>query len=137
MTTEQLRKIIAEEVRKAMQEELRSILTEAVEIASRPEEPAVAKVTKPVYMPDEPKSTSFSSTSIGDMLKETMASMTRDDYSNIMGKTERPQFDVIGSSQPAPSMVSEGTSALPSFIKNAKAIFDASLQKDKERCHTE
>lgn len=111
MDVKRLREIIREEVQEAIRSELREILTEAVEIASRPSGDNTTEVT-------EELSTGFSG--LDSILQETRKGMTREDYKNVLGE---------GLETPAAAATSE----LPSFISRAKAIFDAANLKDKER----
>lgn|SRR5574344_3196 len=113
MNVQDLENIVETVVRKVMREELRDILTEAVEIASRPDMPTLR----------EQSNTTVLNTSIADLIEETAKDMTRDDYKNMVGDTK------VNLSR---TNVSD-TSGLPSFASKAKAILDASYQKDSER----
>lgn len=133
MKLEELRKIIHEEVVKAIREEVRDILTEAVEIASRPQgKPTVhqAAVKKPVIQKEESTSMSF----LGDILQETAREMTKTDYRDIMGEpvvVETPGQQLFENVE-KPSVVSSEDS-LPDFVQRAKAVFDAAVEVDKTR----
>lgn len=97
MTKAEFRQIIREEVGRAIQSELRDILVEAVKIASTPEEqPEQEKVYT-----TEP--------GLNNILRETAAAMIRPDLSAVSKST-----------------VSENMDGLPSFARNAAAIFEAS-----------
>ena len=82
MKLNQLRKIIREEVRSAVKEELQDILNEAVKHASAPVvEQKQVKVKPPVPSKMNPVASIKTGTkSIDDMLKQTQASMTNEEY---------------------------------------------------------
>ena len=125
MTVDALRKIIHEEVRKAIREELGNMLSEirgdnqvsSLEFLSEKQQESKSK--EGLF-------------DIKNILQETRKSMTREDYREIMGgnkvccekSTVSESIDDNGS-----SLVNE----LPSFAKNAKAIFEASKNVDKTR----
>lgn len=145
-TLDDLRKIIREEVKTAVRTELRELILEAVEIASRPEQPLVTAQhvshkqenslhvdTKPVQKPLK------TSNPIQDVLSETAQAMTSEDYENIYGTNVKDSLaesyrssegEIITDSISGDEDALDG---LPSFVKNAKAILDASYNKDKER----
>lgn len=118
-----IRQVVREEVRSGMSEMLREILTEAVEIASRPEEVKPVLERRPNMM--ETIHPEGDSDSITDLLRETQKSMTREDYTNIQ---EGAGTVTSGFAEPGTAPVGD---ELPSFAKNAKAIFDASFKHDK------
>ena len=132
MKLEQLRKIIREEVRAAVKEELQDVMNEAVKYASTP--------TKMQEVPKGlPKrwSTGKSAT-LDEMLQDTRAEMTGEDARNIMGSSgvQKPNFASMMTNQ----MVREQNGPMPGidisqldFVKNAGAIYKASLKKDKNR----
>lgn len=132
MNVEQFRQIIREEVSRAMQKELREILTEAVEIASRPEQNRVEspkqQPVREVRVPVEESQVS-SVQGLSSLLEQTAADMTQDEYEQVLG---------IDSSVPRPDLVSEGSNPssvdpLPDFVARAAKIFAAANEKDKER----
>lgn len=135
MTLEELRKVLHEEVVKALREEVRDILVEAVEIASRPSTTPTVPVQKSRTEPVEEKYKS--NRGLGSILQETAEEMTHSDYASLMGNpVQRPDFDKIGGHEEddmttVDSFIGEGQ--LPSFVKNAKAILEASNQIDRER----
>ena len=132
MKLDQLRKIIREEVRAAVKEELQDVMNEAVKYASTP--------TKMQEVPKGlPKrwSTGKSAT-LDEMLQDTRAEMTGEDARNIMGSSgvQKPNFASMMTNQ----MVREQNGPMPGidisqldFVKNAGAIYKASLKKDKNR----
>ena len=132
MRLDQLRKIIREEVRAAVKEELQDVMNEAVKYASTP--------TKMQEVPKGlPKrwSTGKSAT-LDEMLQDTRAEMTGEDARNIMGSSgvQKPNFASMMTNQ----MVREQNGPMPGidisqldFVKNAGAIYKASLKKDKNR----
>ena len=111
MKLEQLRKVIREEIKKAMKEELQEILNEAVKIAS---EPAGKKIT---YQ----QPTSKSKNSISEMLNQTKASMTSQEYRNVYTGTS----DMVTKPNFASSMANS--------MRIAGAVYNKSVQKDKEK----
>ena len=132
MKLDQLRKIIREEVRAAVKEELQDVMNEAVKYASTP--------TKMQEVPKGlPKrwSTGKSAT-LDEMLQDTRAEMTGEDARNIIGSSgvQKPNFASMMTNQ----MVREQNGPMPGidisqldFVKNAGAIYKASLKKDKNR----
>lgn len=120
MKVDELRKIIYEEVQKAIRVELRSMLTEL-----EGEQPnSTVKGDSVIFKPlsQEKQTTGFS---LEDILQETRKSMTREEYKNILGESFQKETNTV----------SESTSELPPFVRNAKAILDASISKDMERHH--
>ncbi len=144
MKVELLRKIIREEVKAAVKEELQEMLNEAVKVASTP----VSKQNnyREVKQKDLKRTWSTGKMNTGtvpleEMLNQTKQSMTGDDYSNITNSggsmVSKPNFasniatdmGLTESSGPAPGI---DISKLD-FVKNAKAIYDKSYEKDKNR----
>lgn len=122
MKLEELEQIVKKAVRQVMQEELREILTEAVEIASRP----------------EPNKRDYSEASrekitggfnFSDILQETAQEMTKADFKNIFENNTGGEEKYKVNSVSTESDMSD----LPSFARNAKAVLDASKDKDKTR----
>ena len=133
MDVKQFRQIIREEVRKAMQDELRDILTEAVEIASRPEQPHSHTQPQPgkVVQPEEIEE-QRTVKSLSTLLQDTAASMSQDDYRDVLGADStvtKPDFGVIEESTGAPT----SSDVLPVFAARAAEIFAAANEKDRER----
>ena len=133
MKLDQLRKIIREEVKNAVKEELQDILNEAVKVAS---EPSGKKVTyeKPV-VPNK------NSNSITEMLNQTKASMTSQEYRNVFAGTSdmvsKPNF----ATSMASSMGMQGSATNQpgldisqlDFVKKAGDVYKAAIVKDKEK----
>ena len=134
MKLDQLRKIIREEVRAAVKEELQDVMNEAVKYASTPAPQTMQQVPK-----GEPKKWSVGkSATLDEMLNATRAEMTGTDVSNIMGSSgiQKPNFASMMSNQ----MVRENNGPMPGidiskldFVSKAKAVYDASTKKDKNR----
>ena len=125
MTVDALRKIIHEEVRKAIREELGNMLSEirgdnrvsSLEFLSEKQQESKSK--EGLF-------------DIKNILQETRKSMTREDYREIMGGNKVCcEKSIVSESidDNDSSLVNE----LPSFAKNAKAIFEASKNVDKTR----
>ena len=138
MKLDELRKIIREEVRSAVKDEIQDMLTEAVKVASAPTkmQPAPqagntswsAPKAKPQHLGDP----------IMEMLNQTKASMTQQDYQQVISMdssmVSKPNFahsmaSQMGMTGPQPGL---DLSQLD-FVSKAKAVFDASNKKDKER----
>ena len=137
MKLDQLRKIIREEVKAAVKEELQEVMNEAVRIASKPQvnEIATAKkvqLRKPVPTSNDP---------IMEMLNQTRASMTSEEYKNVYTGTsdmvQKPNF----ASTVASSMgMTENKGPMPGldisqfdWAKKAGAVYKKSVEKDKEK----
>lgn len=140
MKLDQLRKIIREEVKAAVKEELQDILTEAVQIASAPTkmQPAPKAGQTSWSAPVKQKETYISDDPIMEMLNQTRASMTSGEYQNIISATSdmvsKPNFGQMMSSEPEFSGPMPGLDISQlDFVSKAKAVFDASNKKDKER----
>jgi len=128
MKLDLLKRLIKEAVKEAVREELELILTEDIKPVKTPIS-TVAKyenykppVVRPVPTGDP----------IMDLLNETRHNMTSGEYQNIVGGNSAmiDGGDYTGYSQgPEPGI---DLSQLD-FIKNAGAIYKASVQKDKER----
>ena len=140
MKLDQLRKIIREEVKAAVKEELQEMLTEAVRVASQPDaKPNVQKFESPNHTLVNPSS--VSSDSITEMLSQTKASMTNEEYQNVFTGTsdmvQKPNFaemmasnmGMVDSGRPAPGLdISQFD-----FVKKAGAVYKASVEKDKQK----
>ena len=138
MKLNQLRKIIREEVRAAVKEELQDMLTEAVKVASEPQgKPETFNETKKAV------NTNNASTqdSITEMLNQTRASMTSEEYKNVFTGTSdmapKPNFasmmasnmGMVDSTRPAPGLdISQFD-----FVKRAGEVYKASVEKDKQK----
>lgn len=140
MKLNQLRKIIREEVRSAIKDELADILSEAVEIASRPNEVNEAKAVTPTYTrkPITPPTIKTGNSALDAIFEDTAKSMTGEDAVNILGSTQQQKPSMASSVHS--NLMAETAGPMPgidisklSFVKNASAILKASEDKDKER----
>ena len=148
MKLNQLRKIIREEVKAAVKEELQDMLTEAVRVASQPTDKQTVynhntgtpttNVAKPVQVE---KSNPIPTDSITEMINQTKASMTNEEYKNVFTGTsdmvQKPNFaemmasnmGMVDSGRPAPGLdISQFD-----FVKKAGAVYKASVEKDKQK----
>lgn len=128
MKLDLLKKLIKEAVKEAVREELESILSEDVKSVKTP----ISTVTKyENYKPPVARPVPTGDP-IMDLLNETRHSMTSGEYQNIVNNTSTmvDGGDYSGYSQsPEPGI---DLSKLD-FVKNAGAIFKASVEKDKQR----
>lgn len=142
MKLDQLRKIIREEVRSAVKEELQEVMNEAVKAASTPT--LIDTSTKRVNIKEVTKKTapkSAGKTSIEQMLADTRANLTESDYKNVYAGTsnmaQKPNF----ASSMATNMGMTATNTpMPGldiskfdFVKKAGAVYQASVEKDKQK----
>lgn len=136
MKLDQLRQIIREEVRAAVKEELQDMLNEAVKIASTPDtKPSLGYTPVPKGQPK--KWSTGRSATLEEMLAVTKQQMTGQDFNDVLGyqRPNAPNFATqnavkLGLNEtPLPGI---DITKLP-FMNKAKAILDASIQKDKER----
>ena len=142
MKLDQLRKIIREEVRSAVKDELQEMLNEAVKAASAPS----TQEYKAVKQKDLKRTWSTGRMNPGtvpleEMLSMTKEEMTGEDYKNVVNAdssmVKKPNF----ASNVATSMgLTESSEPMPGidiskldFVGKAKAIYDKSLEKDKNR----
>ena len=142
MKLDQLRKIIREEVKAAVKEELQDMLTEAVRVASQPAaKPNVQKFEAPAKIQEIQKPKPTSSDPIMEMLNQTKASMTNEEYKNVFNGTsdmvQKPNFasmmasnmGMVDSGRPAPGLdISQFD-----FVKKAGEVYKASVEKDKQK----
>jgi len=137
MKLDQLRKIIREEVRAAVKEELQEVMNEAVKIASTPN---LKEVPKPKDSNLKWSTPSTGKKSLDEMLAATQADMTNEQYQNAgnfdSSMVKKPNF----ASSMANQMQMQGPEVGVSFAdipgfdpKKAKAIFDASMKKDRQK----
>ena len=139
MKLDQLRKIIREEVKAAVKEELQDMLNEAVRVASQPQ---VKEVSVPqAKLVDVKKPLPSSTDPIMEMLSQTKATMTSNEYKNVYSGTsdmvQKPNF----ASMMATNMgMKENTGPMPGldisqfdFVKKAGAVYKAAEQKTKEK----
>ena len=147
MKLDLLRKLIREEVRAAVKEELQDMLNEAVKYAS-----AVPETTKntagtnyrEVKQKDLARTWSVGKMNtgtvpLGEMLSQTQAAMTGEDYNNVMNNVGVPKPNFT--SKVATDMgLTEHSGPQPGidiskldFVKKAKAVLDKSYEKDQSR----
>lgn len=130
MKLDVFKKLIKEAVREAVREELAVVLSEGV----APAKTQVQQVTKyenykPVVSRPVP-----TGDPIMDMLNETRASMTQEEYRDMSSMTS----DMVGPSVNPLQGFRQGPEpgldlSTLDFVKNAGAIYKASVAKDKER----
>jgi hypothetical protein len=136
MKVELFKKLIKEAVREVVREELSGLISEN-STQSKPATPTVQHVTKyEEFKPTVAKPTKTGDP-IMDLLNETRASMTQETYRELVSATSNMvQAPGLGMNPvenfqtgPAPGL---DLSTLD-FVKNAGAIFKASVEKDKAR----
>lgn len=139
MKLEQLRKIIREEVKAAVKEELQEVMNEAVRVASQPQVNEVVKQpSKPIQVK---KPVPTSSDPIMEMLSQTKASMTSDEYKNIYSGTsdmvQKPNFATTMASSMG---MTDSRGPMPGldisqfdFVKKAGQVYKKSVEKDKQK----
>lgn len=148
MKLEQLRKVIREEVKAAVKEELQEILNEAVRVASQPAEKQTmythntgtptTDVAKPIHVE---KPTPSSNDPIMELLNQTKASMTNEEYKNVYTGTsdmiQKPNFASMMANNMGMTQQSGPQPGLDisqfDFIKKAGDVYKKSVQKDKEK----
>ena len=142
MKLDQLRKIIREEVRSAVKDELQEMLNEAVKAASAPS----TQEYKAVKQKDLKRTWSTGRMNPGtvpleEMLNMTKEEMTGQDYRNVVNAdssmVKKPNF---ASSMASNMGMTENAGPMPGidiskldFVGKAKAIYDKSIEKDKNR----
>jgi len=142
MKLDQLRKIIREEVRSAVKDELQEMLNEAVKAASGPS----TQEYKAVKQKDLKRTWSTGKMNPGtvpleEMLNMTQKEMTGEDYRNVVNAdssmVSKPNF---ASSMASNMGMTENAGPMPGidiskldFVGKAKAIYDKSIEKDKNR----
>ena len=135
MKLDQLRKIIREEVKAAVKEELQDMLNEAVRVASQPQ---IKTETKTVTV-EKPKPTSTDP--IMEMLNQTKASMTSEEFKNVYSGTsdmvQKPNFASMMASNMG---MTEQKGPMPGldisqfdFVKKAGAVYNKAVEKDKQK----
>ena len=137
MKLDQLTKIIREEVKAAVKEELQEMLNEAVRVASQPQITEVAQ-HKPIQVA-KPRPTSTDT--IMEMLNQTKASMTSEEYRNVFtGNADIVQKPNFASSMATKMGMTAPTGPQPGldisqfdFVKKAGEVYKASVQKDKQK----
>lgn len=144
MKLEQLRKIIGEEVRAAVKEELLEVMTEAVKIASTPNQGVYESTVNPLPADKAPevginRKAGSSTDAIMEMLEQTKASMTPEEYKNIYtGNADLVQKPNFASSIANQMGMVEGSGPQPGldlskydFVKKAGEVYKKSIEKDK------
>ena len=144
MKLNQLRKIIREEVRSAVKEELQDILNEAVKNASTPTVQKVAEhkqvdSTVPKPSPTNPVAEIKTGTkSLDEMLKQTQASMTNEEYKNVFAGTSDMVQGMPNMASTMMNQMNMGAGRQPGldisnldFVSKAKAVLDASNKKQQ------
>ena len=139
MKLEQLRKIIREEVKAAVKEELQEVMNEAVRVASQPQiKEVVQQPSKPIQVK---KPTPTSSDPIMEMLSQTKASMTSDEYKNIYtGTSDMVQKPNFASTMASNMGMTDSRGPMPGldisqfdFVKKAGQVYKKSVENDKQK----
>lgn len=142
MKLDELRKIIREEVRAAVKEEVQDMLTEAVKIASTPARMQPApQAGNTSWSAPKPKPATVFGDPIMELLDQTRASMSQQDYQQIVSMDSsmvtKPNFAQSVASQMGMNPQSGPMPGLDlsqlGFLNKAKAVLDAANKKDKER----
>lgn len=141
MKLDQLRKIIREEVRAAVKEELQEVMNEAVRAASTPTQVVEEKVISQPTPMKQQQSNPGVGNSITEMLNQTKANMTPEEYKNVYTGTsdmiQKPNFasmmagnmGMTDTGGPQPGLdISQFD-----FVKKAGAVYKAAEQKTKEK----
>jgi len=130
MKVEVFKKLIKEAVREAVREELAVVLSEGtVPVKTQVQQVTKYENYKPVVSRPVP-----TGDPIMDMLNETRASMTQEEYRDMSSMTS----DMVGPSMYPVQHFNRGPEpgidlSTLDFVKNAGAIYKASVAKDKER----
>ena len=145
MKLDQLRKIIREEVRAAVKEELQEVMNEAVRIASAPNVESTNKY-KPVTQKDLTRTWSTGEINPGtvpiqELLSQTKANMTSEEYKNVYAGTsdmiQKPNFASMMAGNMGMTPTAGPQPGLDisqfDFVKKAGAVYNKSIQKDKEK----
>lgn len=116
------------------------MLTEAIRVASQPEAKPSVQEFKSSNRISKTKSTK-SSDPIQEMINQTKATMTNEEYKNVFAGTsdmvQKPNFastmassmGMVDSGRPTPGLdISQFD-----FVKKAGAVYKASLEKDKQK----
>lgn len=122
MKTQAFKSLIKEAVREVLQEML----------FEEKREPVVQKKVFKTNSVEQIQPITSQRDPIMEMLNMTRNSMTSEDYQSMVGVSSAPNFNnigVVGNNIPAPGI---DLSTLD-FVKNAGAIYKASVEKDKQR----
>ena len=139
MKLDQLRKIIREEVKAAVKEELQEVMNEAVRIASQPQiKEVVQQSSKPIQVK---KPAPTSSDPIMEMLNQTKASMTSEEYKNIYtGTSDMVQKPNFASTMASSMGMTDSRGPMPGldisqfdFVKKAGQVYKKSVENDKQK----
>jgi len=136
MKLDQLRNIIREEVRSAVKEELQEVMNEAVKAASAPNTLAAPAKTIQVK-----KQVPTSTNPLMEMLEQTKANMTTEEYKNVYAGTsdmvQKPNFATSMANQMGMTRPAGNTPGLDisqfDFVKKAGSIYSKSIEKDKQK----
>lgn len=141
MNTGQLVELIRKEVRTAIREELAEIIQEAIQIASTPD---ITVTGKPVTPIQQTKSTPGRRVPISDLLEETKLNFSSADARAFVSPSQRAVLSDEFQSRPATAIANQlgfntpedvpgvDLSQLP-FVKKAKQVLDAAIEKDKQK----
>jgi|TARA_B100000085_G_C18464795_1_gene480492 hypothetical protein len=131
MKLELLRKVIREEVKAAMKEELQEIMNEAVKVASKPSGKEITYQNTEINK---------NKSSITEMLNMTKSSMNNDEYRNVLNMNsdmvKKPNFasSMASSMGMSPGGTQPGLDISQfDFVKKASAVYNKSIEKDKNR----
>lgn len=127
MKLELFKKLIKEAVREVLKEELATFLVEQKQVNT----PQVTKYERYTPTPSKIRSTGDP---IMDMLNETRASMTQEEYRDMSSMTS----DMVGENINPLQHFRQGPEpgidlSTLDFVKNAGAIYRASVEKDRQK----
>jgi hypothetical protein len=130
MKVEVFKKLIKEAVREAVREELAIVLSEdRIPVKTQVQQVTKYENYKPVVSKPVP-----TGDPIMDMLNETRATMTQEEYRDMSSMTSNmvgPSMNPIQHFNPGPEPGIDLSTL--DFVKNAGAIYKASVEKDKAR----
>lgn len=126
MKANEFKQLIKEAVREALKEELLEIVQQPIQEQAKYQDDPVPPVEKTKLVK--------TGNAILDMLNETRASMTSDDYRNVIGaNSSMAQGFPTGGARTATSVQAGLDLSQLSFVKNAGEILKVSNEKDKLR----
>lgn len=133
MKTDVFKKLIKEAVREAVREELAILLSE-----DSKKEQTIGFNTQQTYtQPNNYQAPKTVTDPITEMFNMTRASMTQDEYRNLVSATsdmvQAPGLGMNPIEQFRPGPQAQFNSTEMDFVKNAGAIFKASVEKDKNK----
>jgi hypothetical protein len=133
MKTELFKKLIKEAVREVLKEELPGLIRESKQDLNLVGKPHLLTANTPLVTTVANNTTG---TSIQDMLEQTRKSMNKEEFRNIMESTvQAPGLgmqsmdDSTFMSAPAPGLDLSNLD----FVKKAASVFNAAVEKDKNR----